>query len=69
MLGGCEFQLRAFPGYSLHTAQMLALAAILAACSIAIALYAYVGYPMILWLLAKVWRRPTSAPNGTAGPA
>ncbi|HEX7596406.1 MAG TPA: glycosyltransferase [Gemmatimonadaceae bacterium] len=45
---------------------MFAVSAIVAAAPVAIALYAYVGYPLILWLVAKTGQRPTSAP--VAGP-
>jgi cellulose synthase/poly-beta-1,6-N-acetylglucosamine synthase-like glycosyltransferase len=40
---------------------MLALAAILAAAPFVIALYAYVGYPLILWIVAKIRPRDSSA--------
>jgi cellulose synthase/poly-beta-1,6-N-acetylglucosamine synthase-like glycosyltransferase len=40
---------------------MLALAAILAAAPLVIALYAYVGYPLILWIVANVRPREESA--------
>ena len=48
---------------------MLTLAAILAAAPLAIALYAYVGYPAILWLVAKASQRATSTPEGAGWPS
>ncbi len=67
--GGKRFQHRALPEDSLHAAKMLTLAAILAAAPLAIAIYAYVGYPLILWLVAKVRPRPTSKPEGAGWPS
>ena len=40
---------------------MFALAVILAAAPLVIALYAYVGYPLLLWVVARVRPRGTSA--------
>jgi len=40
---------------------MFALAAMLAAAPLVIALYAYIGYPMILWVAAKARRNPIPA--------
>jgi glycosyltransferase involved in cell wall biosynthesis len=45
---------------------MLAIAAVFAAAPLAVALYAYVGYPLILWIVASVRPRANTAP-GLAG--
>jgi glycosyltransferase involved in cell wall biosynthesis len=48
---------------------MFALAAIFAAAPVVIAMYAYVGYPLILWILASIRPRRNSAAIPTAWPA
>jgi glycosyltransferase involved in cell wall biosynthesis len=48
---------------------MLTLAAVLAAAPVAIALYAYVGYPLILWLVAKWVRRAAPTAEGADWPS
>jgi glycosyltransferase involved in cell wall biosynthesis len=48
---------------------MFAFAAILAAAPMVIAIYAYLGYPLVLWLVAKVRRRSISVPPGAVWPS
>jgi glycosyltransferase involved in cell wall biosynthesis len=48
---------------------MSALAASLAAAPLVIALYAYLGYPMVLWAAAKVRRQSRTTPIGTVWPS
>jgi cellulose synthase/poly-beta-1,6-N-acetylglucosamine synthase-like glycosyltransferase len=48
---------------------MLALAAILAAAPVIIALYAYVGYPLILWIIASVRPRRSTARESARWPS
>jgi glycosyltransferase involved in cell wall biosynthesis len=47
---------------------MSTLAVSLAAAPLVIALYAYLGYPIVLWVAAKVRRQPDIAPIGTEWP-
>jgi len=53
----------------LDTLSMLALAAILAAAPLIIALYAYVGYPLILWIIASVRPRRSSVRESARWPS
>jgi len=48
---------------------MFALAAILAAAPIVIALYAYVGYPLILWIVGRARPRVSSAADSASWPS
>jgi glycosyltransferase involved in cell wall biosynthesis len=49
--------------------RMLALAAILAAAPLVIALYAYVGYPLILWIIASIRPRRSSVRDTAPWPS
>jgi cellulose synthase/poly-beta-1,6-N-acetylglucosamine synthase-like glycosyltransferase len=48
---------------------MFALAAVLAAAPVVIALYAYAGYPLILWAVAKMRRESIAMPLGNVWPS
>ena len=48
---------------------MFALAAVVAAAPLVIAIYAYVGYPLILWIVASIRPRGNSARNAAPWPS
>ena len=54
---------------SFDTPRMLALAAILATAPLIIGLYAYVGYPLILWIIASIRPRRSSARDTAPWPS
>jgi cellulose synthase/poly-beta-1,6-N-acetylglucosamine synthase-like glycosyltransferase len=51
------------------SAVMLAFVAAIAVAPLVIALYAYLGYPMVLWALTRVRRRAVSAASGAGWPS
>jgi glycosyltransferase involved in cell wall biosynthesis len=57
------------PKSSIDARQMFAIAAIFAAAPLVIALYAYAGYPLILWIVASVRPRGSSARNTARWPS
>lgn len=53
---------------SFNSAVMLALAAALAAAPLIIGIYAYLAYPLILWVLGILRSRPSAPEEGTSWP-
>lgn len=65
---GSYLEREAFSAFLLEFCAMFAFTAILAAAPLAIAIYAYVGYPLILWIVGRLRPRRIDALVGAAWP-